>query len=112
MKSKFQCPSCQNVLQKQIAPAKSAKNPQPYVILWCGNRSRCPSVEAANNGGSGETEEAAYQSLLLAVKHEEELMDNAAEQHELATLTEEDQADRNAWAKAEHANDMQKSGGA
>lgn len=103
----YLCPSCQNPLTKQIAPANSAKNPTPYVILYCATGPRCPSAEAANNGGSGPTEEAAYQNLLLSVKHEEDKLEP-----EWEPLSPEDLHDRNEWAKAEHANDMAKSGGA
>ncbi len=85
----------------EIAPAKSAKNPAPHHIVWCGN-SRCPSYYATNDGGTGATEEAAYRSLFLAVKHEE---DKLTEQG-CEPLTPEEQKDRNADAMAERANDQ------
>ncbi len=108
MKSKtFTCPSCNLALQMELAPAKSPKNPQPYYILHCGN-SRCPSPFATNDGGTGDTEEAAYRSLLLAVKHEE---DKEIEQ-ESEPLTPEELRERNEIEKAEHANDLSRSGGA
>jgi len=71
------------------------------VIVWCGNVRACPSEEAANNGGSGPTEEAAYRALLLSVKHEEDRETEA----ECEPLSAEDLRDKNAWAKAEHANE-------
>src|SRR4051812_36721205 len=70
MKSKLTCPSCRNRLEMETHPAKSTKNPQPYVTIWCGV-GRCPST-AANDGGSGPTEQDAYVSLLAAVDTETE----------------------------------------
>jgi len=106
MKSKFLCPSCEHPLQWKFAPEKSDKNPSPYAIVWCGN-SRCPSDAAANNGGSGPTEEAAYRALLLSVKHEED-KEIAEETPELSAEDCRNLAED--W-KAEHANDIERSGG-
>ncbi len=88
----------------ELAPAKSPKNPEPYTIIWCGN-SHCPSDYATNDGGTGDTEEEAYRSLLLAVKHEEDKTTEA----ECEPLTPEEQKDRDKWAIAEHQNDLAKS---
>ncbi len=96
-KSRYTCPSCNLALQI----ARSPKNPNPFFVLWCGN-SRCPSDYATNDGGTGDTEEAAYRSLLLAVKHEEDKTTEA----ECEPLTPEDQKERNADAMAERANDQ------
>lgn len=98
MKSSFLCPACNQPLQKDFAKDR------PF-MLWCSNP-RCPS-DVSNNGGSGPTEEAAYRALLLAVKHEED----REMERECEPLTEEDAKDKAAWAKAEHANDIAKSGG-
>lgn len=96
----FRCPMCNQPLQKEIKG--SQYHDAIRVILWCGNVSRCPSAEAANNGGSGPTEEAAYRALLLAVKHEEDQETEV----ECEPLTAEYLKDRNEWAKAERKNDQ------
>jgi len=80
-------------------PPRSKVVTKPYVQLYCENP-RCPSDAAQNDGGSGPTEQSAYRSLCSVIDTETE---NECDHIE--------QSDRNAWAKAEHANDMQKSGG-
>lgn len=102
-RSHFLCPLCNQPLQKQLSQLLLRG---PQVTLWCGNVSRCPSERAANDGGSGATEEAAYRALLLAVKHEE---DNAEEPEQV--LSAEELHERNEDWKADHANDIAKSGG-
>jgi len=106
MTSKFTCPRCSHPLQikHELTPAPERR---VKVIVWCGNVRACPSEEAANDGGSGPTEEAAYRALLLSVKAEED----KETERECEPLSPEDLRDKNEWAKAEHANDMQKGGG-
>ncbi len=68
---KFKCPACKTPLEKEQRPKSPMEPILPYWILWCANP-RCISDSAKGNGGTGPTEEAAYQSLCIAVDNETE----------------------------------------
>jgi hypothetical protein len=100
MKSSFPCPACNQPLAREEHPPRSKTNPRPYIMLFCENP-RCPSDAARNDGGSAETEGRAYVSLCNAIDNETE-----SECDPIA------KKNRDAWAAAEHANDLERSGGA
>lgn len=92
-----QCPACGQSLTMEEHPNPSKQNPKPYFMLFCENP-RCLSDVARNDGGSAPTEAAAFNALCMAVDHE------------IESILPIEQQDRNAWAKADHANDIAKGG--
>lgn len=99
MNSKFVCPECNQRLSVQRVPRHAEA---PYSIVWCSNP-RCTSDVAQKNGGSGPNEEEAYRSLLCAVNHEGE---------ERCESDPYEVRERILCDKADHENDIAKSGGA
>ena len=97
---KFHCPGCRELLTIEFRPANVDK---PYCIMWCSTGPRCPSP-AANDGGSGPTEEEAYRSLLAAVDQETE-----KECEPLVKYSPDELKERILTQKAEHENDLKRS---
>jgi len=93
MRNKFTCPACKQILALDQLRDNSFQ-------IFCTNP-RCPSDVAQEDGGAGATEQQAYRQLCNTIDHETEML-----------LDPVEQAVRNAWAVAEHANDIEKAGGA
>ncbi len=96
MKSTLRCPVCGNPLNVERHPDSA----DGYYILWCGV-GRCPSY-AANQGGSGPTELAAFEELDRCVV--EEVLEATPQ------LSPQEELERRYAILADHANDLKRQG--
>jgi len=104
MKSKFKCPACEALLEKDTFTRVKEADGQ-RVQVWCDNV-KCPSDVAQKDGGSAETEEAAYRNLCAAVDHETERLGHFTDE------TEEDRKEHIRMDTGDHLEDLRRSGGA
>src|SRR6185369_2104621 len=104
MNSKFNCPSCSFPLEKDIF-TRAKKFDGQYFQVWCHNV-KCPSDVAQKDGGSAETEEAAYRNLCNAVDNETERLGHFTDE------TEEDRKEHIRMDTGDHLEDLRRSGGA